>query len=123
MNNNVIPMEIHAGGKTKRKVKKTIPQILKENNTVNDKIKLRGKKISDGSYSLYLDLRNSGKSEYQFLGIYIKDAKKDKDKINLAIEFRNKKQNELFVFSNFRAFGIITVNKKKSNFLIPGHPV
>lgn len=82
--------------KPKRRKIKTIPDIINDNNSINDQIKLRAKKISDGSYSLYLDLRQAGKKEYQFLRIYVKDVKQDRERINLAVQLRNQKQKELF---------------------------
>ncbi len=79
-----------------QKTIKTIPEIINDANSINDQIKLRAKKLSSGSYSLYLDLRQDGVKEYQFLKIYVRDVKTDRELIRKAILIRDKKQDKLF---------------------------
>ena len=89
---NILPLKPQDTPDIKKPRKKAIPDIVNSNNATNDKIKIRAKKIKNGSYSLYLDLRQNGRKEYEFLSIYVKEYKKDKNLIDYAIELRNKKQ-------------------------------
>jgi integrase len=64
------------------------------------KIKIRARKLINGIHSLYFHIRTEGKQEYQFLKLYIlgkRDTRKiDEETLKLALEFRDKKELELF---------------------------
>jgi len=100
---------------SKPKVSKSIP-LLKELKSINRKklIKLRAKKISEDSYSLYLHLRHNGKQEYHFLKLYVhgkrSTLKQDKENLKLAIQLREKKESELF--QNDYDFQLYNLNSK-----------
>ena len=56
-------------------------------------VKLRWKKLKDGSLSSYLDIYHRGKREYVFLGIKIpKNKENRKQKMELAEQIRSKKE-------------------------------
>jgi hypothetical protein len=63
-------------------------------------IKLRAKKLNDGTHYLFLHLRQNNQQEYQFLKLYIhgksNTKKKDDETLKLALAIREKKELELF---------------------------
>lgn len=72
-------------------------------------VKLRGKKLSDGAESLYLDIYRNGKRRYEFLKLYVvqentkEDKEKNKQTLQLANAIKAKRvvqlQNEEFGFA------------------------
>jgi len=91
--------------KTQSKKRKKI-NILDDLPALNKKkkIKIRVKKLSDKTYSLYFHVRINGKQDYQFLKLYIHNKretrKDDEETLNLALKLRDKKELELFENEN-----------------------
>jgi site-specific recombinase XerD len=82
------------------------------------RIKIRIKNLKDRSFSLYLDLFQNGKREYQFLKLYLSGKKtnhqSDQETLKLALEIRDKKELELF--QNDHDFELSNY-KRKANFI------
>jgi integrase len=85
--------------KSKRKSKGTVLDDLISINK-HHQIKLRLRKLLDGSFHLYLDYWRGKKHSYQFLKIFIDQKrwsrKKNEENFKLAISVRDKKELELF---------------------------
>jgi integrase len=77
------------------------PQILKDFRKLNHnkKIKIRKRFTKDKRYSLYLDLWNDGKRQYEFLKLYLEGKattyQSDKQILKVACAFRDQKEIEL----------------------------
>ena len=104
---------------TQKTLKNNFPTVLNDLDKLNHKkrIKIRYKKIKQG-YSLYLDIWNNGKREYQFLKLYVlgrRDTKKqDSEAIKLSTSIREKKELELLE----KDFGFqLTKWKTKADFI------
>src|SRR5436853_3413526 len=82
-------------------------------------VKLRKKKLSDGSESLYLDIYVNGHRHYEFLKLYLKKSKsridRDLNKQTLiqAETLCSKRQIEI----QSSAHGYVAVSKKKMDYL------
>lgn len=77
-------------------------------------VKLRKKKLSDGRYSIYLDLYLNGQRQYEFLKLYLgKDKAQNKETIRLAESIRAKR--ELDVQNS--EYGFVPQFKKRVNFV------
>jgi hypothetical protein len=97
-----------------------IPTVLRKIEKVNHKktIKIRYRKLISGTYSLYFDMWFNGRRVYQFLKIYIIGKNEtriaDKEKIQIAIAIRDKKELELLQEkAGFQLFSW----KSKANFV------
>ena len=101
MNNstNVIPLKPDEYFALKKRKKKFILDDLDAFNK-KKKIKIRARKLNDGTHSLYLHIRDKDKQEYQFLKLYIigtkETQKNDQETLKLALELRDKKELDLF---------------------------
>ncbi len=77
-------------------------------------VKLRKRKLAKGNVSLYLDMYQSGRREYEFLGLYLtKDKATSKETLKLAENIRAKKQIEI----QNSEYGFVPHFKKKANFV------
>lgn len=77
-------------------------------------VKLRSKKLKDGSESLYLDIYHRGKRSYDFIGLKIKKNKQNRRQIKeLAEKIRSKKELEIHA----NAYGIPNNYNGKEDFL------
>jgi len=78
-------------------------------------VKLRKKKLADGTTSLYLDVYVKGNRHYEFLNLYIspKDKLTNKDTLQLAENVRSKRQLEI----QNNEYGFVPHFKKKANFV------
>ena len=75
---------------------------------------IREKKISGGRVSLYLDIYNAGRRNYEFLDIYLtKDREQRKEARQLAESIRAKRQLEI----QSGNYGFAASFKQKTNFL------
>ncbi len=55
-------------------------------------VKLRKRKLASGNVSLYLDLYQSGKRAYEFLGLYLtKDKTASKENLEIGSEYTSQK--------------------------------
>ena len=52
----------------------------KESNGRKESVKIRQRKLSDGTISLYLDIQHNGKRTREFLKLYLKEEKSRADK-------------------------------------------
>jgi len=78
-------------------------------------IKIREKKLKDGSKSLYLDLYTTGRRQYEFLGLYLsKNKAHNKETKELAESIRSKRQLEL----QASGFGLAPQFKKQTDFIV-----
>ena len=77
-------------------------------------IKLRSKKLKDGSTSLYLDIYHRGKRDYEFIGLKIPKNKQNRKQIlELAEKIRSKKELEIYA----NAYNIPNTFNGKEDFL------
>ena len=78
-------------------------------------VKLRRRKLANGTISLYLDIYHSGKRQYEFLKLYLdpKDRKQNKETLQLAENIRAKRQLEIQSF----AHGAVPQFKRQANFI------
>ena len=88
--------------------------------TLKVNVRLREKKLSGGNISLYLDIYRSGKRNYEFLKLFIKEKprtpderKQIKETYQLAEQIRTKRESEL----NHTEFGFIAPHRQKINYL------
>jgi len=59
-------------------------------------VKLRKRKLASGNLSLYLDIYQSGKRAYEFLGLYLtQDKTASKETLKLAQNIQAKRQVEI----------------------------
>ena len=79
-------------------------------------VKLREKKLKNGNVSLYLDIYQNKTRWKEYLDIHInkRGGLEDKEKKQLAIQIRAKRETELIVQDN----EIIDKNRKKINFIV-----
>lgn len=96
------------------KAQKTTRKGTKKNN-----VTLRGKQLSNGNTSLYLDIYRDGDRSYEFLKLYLNnhartpiEKQSNKNTYNLAEQIRTERENEL----NHKAHGQIVPTKQKINF-------
>lgn len=68
-------------------------------NEMKEPVKIREKRLKDGSVSLYLDIYMNGKRQYEFLSLYLsplkKDSEKNKQVMMLAEQMKQKKIDEV----------------------------
>jgi len=77
-------------------------------------VKLRKRKLASGNVSLYLDIYQSGKRGYEFLGLYLtKDKTASKETLKLAQNIQAKRQVEI----QHSEHGFVPHFKKKANFV------
>jgi len=77
-------------------------------------VKLRKRKLASGNVSLYLDIYQSGKRGYEFLGLYLtKDKMASKETLKLAQNIQAKRQLEI----QHSEHGFVPHFKKKANFV------
>ncbi len=77
-------------------------------------VKLRKRKLAKGNVSLYLDIYQSGKRGYEFLGLYLtKDKAASKETLKLAESIQAKRQLEI----QHSEHGFVPHFKKKANFI------
>jgi len=77
-------------------------------------VKLRKRKLANGKVTLYLDIYQSGKREYEFLGLYLtKDKTTSKETLKLAESIRAKRQLEI----QHSEHGFVPHFKRKANFV------
>jgi len=77
-------------------------------------VKLRKRKLAKGNVSLYLDIYQSGKRGYEFLGLYLtKDKTTSKETLKLAEGIQAKRQLEI----QHSEHGFVPHFKKKANFV------
>jgi len=77
-------------------------------------VKLRKRKLASGNVSLYLDIYQSGKRAYEFLGLYLtKDKTASKETFKLAQNIQAKRQVEI----QHSEHGFVPHFKKKANFV------
>jgi len=77
-------------------------------------VKLRTKKLTNGSESLYLDIYHRGKRSYEFLGMIIgKNDRDKKQKKELAEKIRSTKELEIHA----NAYGLPNIYNGKEDFL------
>lgn len=78
-------------------------------------VKLRKKKLADGTISLYLDVYAKGNRHYEFLNLYLssKDKLTNKETQELAESIRAKRQLEI----QNTEYGFVPHFKKKANFV------
>ena len=77
-------------------------------------VKLRKRKLASGNVSLYLDIYQSGKRAYEFLGLYLtKDKTTSKETLKLAENIQAKRQLEI----QHSEHGFVPHCKKKANFV------
>jgi integrase len=77
-------------------------------------VKLRRRKLAGGNVSLYLDIYQNGKRQYEFLGLYLtKDKATNKETLKLAESIRAKRQLEI----QNSEYGFVPHFKKKANFV------
>jgi integrase len=77
-------------------------------------IKLRKKKLADGSTSLYLDYYINGQRQYEFLKLYLgKNKDENKEILKLANNIRSKRELE----AQHSEHGFIPAFKKRLNFV------
>ena len=77
-------------------------------------VKLRKRKLANGNVSLYLDIYQSGKREYEFLGLHLtKDKATSKETLKLAQNIQAKRQLEI----QHSEHGFVPHFKKKANFV------
>ncbi len=77
-------------------------------------VKLRKRKLANGNVSLYLDIYQSGKRDYEFLGLYLtKDKTTSKETLKLAQNIQAKRQVEI----QHSEHGFVPHFKKKANFV------
>lgn len=81
-------------------------------------VKLREKKLKDGSISLYLDIAHKRSRKYEFLDIHITNKRKDlndnQEKRKLAERIRSQREYELII----KGSGLSDQKKKLSDFLV-----
>ena len=84
----------------------------------NKKIKLRYRPTNNKGYTLYLDLWNDGKRQYEFLKLYLTgkttSIKEDTETIRLAYAIRDKKEIDLI---QKRTGFELSEEKSKANFI------
>jgi len=77
-------------------------------------VKLRKRKLASGNVSLYLDIYQSGRRAYEFLGLYLtKDKTASKETLKLAQNIQAKRQLEI----QYSEHGFVPHFKKKANFV------
>ena len=77
-------------------------------------VKLRKRKLANGNESLYLDIYQSGKRAYEFLGLYLtKDKTASKGTLELAKAIQAKRLVEI----QNSEYGFVPHFKKKANFV------
>ncbi len=77
-------------------------------------VKLRKRKLASGNVSLYLDIYQSGKRAYEFLGLYLtKNKMASKETLKLAQNIQAKRQVEI----QHSEHGFVPHFKKKANFV------
>jgi len=77
-------------------------------------VKLRKKKLANGDFSLYLDIYQNGKRDYEFLNLRLtKDRPSNKETLKLAENIKAKRQLEI----QSSEHGFIPYFKKKANFV------
>ncbi|MBF0240239.1 MAG: phage integrase SAM-like domain-containing protein, partial [SAR324 cluster bacterium] len=78
-------------------------------------VKLRKKELASGQTSLYLDVYQEGKRQYEFLKLYLEPSNKsgNKEVLKLAESIRAKRQLEIQNSDH----GFVPDFKRKSNFL------
>ncbi len=77
-------------------------------------VKLRKRKLASGKVSLYLDIYQSGKRAYEFLGLYLtKDKTASKETLKLAQNIQAKRQLEI----QHSEHGFVPHFKKKASFV------
>jgi len=95
------------------------PSIIKELNKANSykKIKIRARKKTDGSFSVYLDIFVNNARSYDYLGLVLIGKPGtlivDKNTLKLAIEIRDRKELELLE----KKTGFILTDKSDVEFL------
>ncbi len=81
-------------------------------------IKLREKKLKDGSISLYLDIAHKRTRKYEFLNIHItnkrKDTKDNQEKRKLAERIRSQREYELII----KGSGLSDQKKQLADFIV-----
>ena len=83
-------------------------------------VKLRKKTLADGKTSLYLDVYQDGKRQYEFLKLYLEKAGnnsivRNKNKETLALAEKIKTNRELEMQAS--EHGFVPSFKRRSNFL------
>ena len=78
-------------------------------------IKLRKRKRSNNTYSLYLDIYHNGQRKTEYLGLYLTEDKiSNKSTQQLAENIRAKRQLEL----QNQSYGFTSETRRKENFVI-----
>ncbi len=77
-------------------------------------VKLRKRKLASGNVSLYLDIYQSGKRGYEFLGLYLTtDKRASKETWKLAQNIQAKRQLEI----QHSEYGLVQQFLKKAKFV------